>query len=160
MKAWLPPLALTLCASVVLAEPPPASKAERTKTDALVKQQVVKPLEKAQSKRKAFSRVAPTPVQRRVRVLDTVARVDAAGRRFLRFAVDVHRPWREEGAWGEDEIVGCAYPDEKKVFVEYGERYFPAAHVVSGDETAQPGVCRVVPPSTAQRGERPAGGSS
>lgn len=72
----------------------------------------------------------------------------------------MHRPWREEGAWEEGEIVGCAYPDDKKVFVGYGERYFPAAHVVGADEAAQPDVCRAAPPSTARRAEAHAGGSS
>jgi hypothetical protein len=137
MNKLLPALTLTLCASVALAEPPAPRAAE-----ALVEQKVVAPLAKAEAKRSRFSRAAPVPVQRRVRMLDTVAVTDARGQAFVRFAVDVRRFGLDEDAWQSDTIVGCAYPQQRKVFVEREGAYYPASSLLDGEGREQPGACR------------------
>jgi hypothetical protein len=110
----------------------------------LVQTQLLRPLYKAQSKRKMFSRAAPTPLERRVRVLDTTAQTDSRGKQFMRFAVDQRYALDEESAWQPDSIVGCAYPGDGKVFVKNGDDYLPARSLLGGDHKARPDVCRAV----------------
>jgi hypothetical protein len=142
VKKSLPFLILTLCASAALAEPPPAPADNAAA--ALVNEQLVKPMQKAESKRSRFSRAMPVPVQRRVRVLDTVAQTDASGKQFVRFALDVRRPFDEEGKW-EHSLAGCAYPSDGKVFVQQGEAYVSPKAMLHGNQKDQPGVCRAAP---------------
>jgi len=151
MKNWLPFLALTLCADLAVAEPP-ASTATTTQkaASALVEKQLLQPLKKAEARRSRFSRAAPVPVVRRVRVLDTVAQVDAHGKTFVRFAIDVRRRGAEDGAWSHDEVVGCAYPDDRKVFVQSDDAYHPARSLLGEETEAQPDVCRAVPSTVAR----------
>lgn len=137
MNKLLPALTLTLCASAALAEPPTPRAAE-----ALVTQKVVAPLAKAEAKRSRFSRAAPVAVERRVRMLDSVALPDGRGELFVRFAVDVRRYGEDEDAWQSDTILGCAYPKQRKVFVERDGAYFPASSLLDGEGSEQPGACR------------------
>jgi hypothetical protein len=151
MKNSLPFLALTLCANLAVAEPP-ASTATPTQKAAstLVEKQLLRPLKKAEARRSRFSRAAPVPVVRRVRVLDTVAQADARGKTFVRFAIDVHRRGAEDGAWSHDAVVGCAYLDERKVFVQSDDAYLPARSLLGEEVTAQPDVCRAAASADAQ----------
>ena len=138
MKKLMPFLTLTLFASATLAEPPaPGASAEE-----LVQQKVLAPLQKVEGKRSKFSRAMPVPVQRRVRVLDTLVETDARGRQFVRFAVDVGRGFDDEVDWQRDAIVGCCYPKEREVFVRRDEAYYPASVVVGRDGREQRGVCQ------------------
>lgn len=136
MKKWSLVLLSMLCTNVALAEPSAA---------ALVDKQLVQPLKKAEAKRSKFSRAAPPPKARRVRVLDTVALRDANGRPFVRFAIDIKHRFSEDGEWTEGAFLGCVYVDEKKVFVEQGADFIRASDVLSGDGEPQDGVCVAAP---------------
>lgn len=151
MKSSLPFLVLTLCASVCLAEPPvaPSSKTQDAAA-ALVDKQLVAPLKKAESRRSRFSRAAPAPVQRRVRVLDTVPLTDSRGDEFVRFAIDVRRGWNEKGQWQNDSVVGCAYPKAGDVFVQHGEAYLHARSMLGKDRNEHAVVCRAAKSGVVQ----------
>jgi len=136
-----------LCTEVALAEPPAATPSKtRDAASALVEKHVVQPLKKAEAKRSKFSRAAPPPKARRVRVLDTVATSDVNGKQFVRFAIDIKHRFSEDGEWSEGAFVGCVYVDDKKVFVEQGADYVPASSVLNGDGEAVPDVCSEAPP--------------
>jgi hypothetical protein len=135
-----------LCADVALAEPPAA---------ALVDKQLVQPLKKAEARRSKFSRAAPPPKARRVRVLDTIAVSDVNGKQFVRFSVDVRHRYSEDGQWTRGAFLGCVYIDEKKVFVEQGSDYVPASGVLNGDGEPQDDVCRPAPEDAAQMAVAP-----
>ena len=144
MKYSLPCLLSMLCASsLALAEPPnaEATKAQQAATS-LVRKKLVRPLAKRTSKRKMFSRVAPVPTERRVRVLDATPQADARGRRFVRFAVDTRRGWDDEGRWKQGAIVGCVYPDSGQVFVQEGDEFHPARSALGKDTKPRAVVCR------------------
>jgi hypothetical protein len=139
MKRSLPLLVWTLCASAAFAEP--STKAQDAATE-LVDKQLLAPLRKAESARKRFSRSAPVPVERRVRVLDAEALVDVRGREFVRFAVDVRRAWDAPDAWHNDTLTGCAYPREREVFVQHGRAYVSAKHALGKEGQRRADVCR------------------
>jgi hypothetical protein len=132
-------LTLMLCASAALAEPPAPS---RGATAALVEQKILAPLRKIEAKRSRFSRAAPVPVERRVRMLDPVALTDARGRAFVRFAIDLRRSFDEAAPWQSDAVLGCAYPGEGEVFVQRDGAFFPASIVLGKEAGERPGVCR------------------
>jgi hypothetical protein len=145
MKTWLSCLSLTLCASVALAEPPTPTAAPRNETAALVEKELLAPMRKSESKRSRFSRAAPVAIERRVRVLDTLAQADARGKSFVRFAVDVRHPFDETGTWEQNAMVGCAYPDEAQVFVKRGEGFVTAKGALNGQGKAAASVCVAAP---------------
>jgi hypothetical protein len=136
MKKSLSFLLSMLFASAALAEPPPAQRAS-----ALVQKELLQPLKKSESRRKSFSRAAPVPKERRIRILDQAALTDARGRHFVRFAIDARYRGGEPGEWYEDTYVGCAYLDEKKVFIQRGDAYYPAQNALDGEGEAQAGMC-------------------
>src|SRR5690606_14210952 len=124
MKPSFPFLVSMLCASAAFAEPKDASATEQGKAAvSLVETQLLSPLSKARSKRKRFSRAAPMATQLRVRVLDETPQTDVRGKQFLRFAVDERLAWVDDGDWNEATMRGCAYLDEKQVFVRRGGTY-------------------------------------
>jgi hypothetical protein len=132
-----------LCANAVLAEPPaPLADEDKKAAAALVEKELVRPLTKAESKRKRFSRAAPAAAERRVRIEESVAEVDAHGKTFVRFAVDERMPWDEPGEWTKDALLGCAYLTEAKVYVRRGDAYLPARSAVGAQEKPLPDVCR------------------
>ena len=100
---------------------------------------LVKPLSERQERK--FSRSRPPPVERRIRVLSTTARVDESGRRFVPFAVDVRfgEEWR-------DHIAGCVYQGSGDIFVKNGDGYRPAAFLLGKDLAPVAGVCEAAPP--------------
>lgn len=141
----VPFLVSMLCASVALAEPPPApSTPAQGAVAELVDKQLVAPLKKAESRRAKFSRAAPAPVQRRVRV-EAETLTDARGKQFVRFAIDERRGWEVEGTWHEDRVVGCAYLQEREVLVRHKQGYFPARLLLGKSEQARPGACSAAP---------------
>jgi hypothetical protein len=155
MKNWLLCLLSMLCASAALAEPPappgaPSSTVSKTQeaASALVKKRLLQPLAKAQAKRSRFSRSAPVPAQRRVRVLDTTAQADVHGKHFVRFAVDER--WDEESAWEKDVFLGCAYLDQQEVFVKQSEDYVPASSALGKGGRARANVCRAAPQNAGE----------
>lgn len=159
MKNSLSLVALMLCTSVALAEPPPAPTPGDARSTALelVNRQLVAPMKKSESRRKSFSRAMPVPVARRVRVLDQEALTDARGKKFVRFAVDVRRGFGEEqeAGWRNDDVVGCAYPNEREVYVQDGDAYFAARSLLSAGGKARPDVCRAAPVLALQTAESP-----
>lgn len=145
MKRSLPFLILTLCASATVAQSPtPISSETKKAVTALVRDQLLKPLERVQSKRSRFSRVAPMQVVRRLRVLDAVAYTDVRGKTFVRFAIDTRNARDEQDSWDNDAMVGCTYPNEHKVFVQSGDDFLPATSVLGGDDDPQADMCRAV----------------
>lgn len=136
-----------LCTNVAFAEPPSKT---REAASALVEKQVVQPLKKADARRSKFSRAAPPPKARRVRVLDKVAMSDVNGKQFVRFAVDVKHRFSEDGEWSQGAFLGCVYVDEKKVFVEQGASFVPASDVLNGDGEPQDDVCLAAPEDAVQ----------
>jgi hypothetical protein len=102
---------------------------------ARVEQGLLKPLAEIENHR--FSRARPAPTERRVRVLQSKATPDQAGRAFVPFAVDV----RFGGEWREGDIVGCAYLASGELFVKRGDAYRPAAFLLGKVLDPVPGVC-------------------
>lgn len=143
---WFLVLVWTLCASPALGEPPeePSNKPARA-ARALVHEKLLAPLAKSAKKRSKFSRAAPVPVAQRVRVLDSDGVADARGKRFVRFAVDSRLPWNDDAHWERDTMLGCAYPDDGRVFVQRGEAHVPAASVLGKEGRADDSACRAAP---------------
>ncbi len=141
-----------LCANMAHAEPPapPSTTEIGSAVSELVDKQLLTPLKKVDSKRRRFSRAAPVPVQRRIRVLDTVAVTDVRGKQFVRFAIDTRRSFDEHGSWQQDSVVGCAYLNERQVFVRHGDAYRPARSLLGEDQKERPGVCRATADGVGQ----------
>lgn len=148
MKRSLSCLISMFCASVALAEPPAPAAATRSAVSELVDAQLLAPLRKVESKRSRFSRAAPVVVQRRVRVLDAAALIDARGKAFIRFAIDERRSRSEHGPWSKGSVVGCAYLNERELFVRRGPAYVPANMLLGEDAAARADVCRAAPVSS------------
>jgi hypothetical protein len=151
MKKLLTFVCSTLCASVVLAEPPAPPTKMQQAASALVDKQLVQPLKKSEAKRKRFSRSSP-PKARRVRVLDAVAMMDVHGKQFVRFAVDARYSWDDEATWEEGMYTGCVYVDQKQVFVEQGaDSHVTALSMLSGEQAeAPPDSCVATPAGQPQ----------
>lgn len=152
MKSWLPWVLSMLCASVAFAEPPaPSATPTQSAVTELVDKQLLAPMRKAEGKRKRFSRAAPVPTARRVRVLDDAALTDARGKTFVRFAVDVRYGFDDEGEWNE-RMQGCAYPSEGEVYVQNGKEHeWVAARTMLGKGTARrTDVCTPTTVASAQ----------
>ncbi len=101
-----------------------------------VQEGILRPLSELEGHR--FSRARPAPRERRVRVLQTTATRDAAGRPFVPFAVDV----RFGADWHEGDIVGCAYTGTGNVYVKRGDEYRPASFLVGKNDGPVSGVCQ------------------
>jgi hypothetical protein len=139
-----------LFANVASADPPAPAPSKAREATALVNKEVVQPLKKSDAKRSKYSRAAPPPKARRVRVTDQVAQVDANGKHFVRFAIDVQHRFAEEGQWQQDAFLGCVYVEEKQVVLEQGSDYRPASDVLDGDGEPEPDACRAAPEDTAE----------
>jgi hypothetical protein len=136
MKSWLAVVLSVSCASVAFAEPPQQA------ASALIDKLLVAPLKKAESRRSKFSREAPVAVQRRIRMLDAELLTDVQGKRFVRFAIDVRRPHDEDEQWHPYVVLGCAYPEDKQVFVRSGEEFVPASSLLGKDVEPSQSACR------------------
>ena len=118
-----------------------------TWTKRRVDEGIVKALVKRESSRSRFSRDRPPPHERRVRVPQTTASSDKAGREFVPFAIDIR--WGD-GEWQQDDIVGCAYRKSGDLLVKVGDAYRPAAFLLGKDVQPVAGACEVAPPSPPQ----------
>lgn len=119
-------------------EPSLTSQVERR-----VKTGLLQPLAEHENKTSRFSRARLPPHERRVRVTQTIATPDKAGRPFVAFAVDVKFGSSE---WHENDIVGCAYPKTGALFVKVGDAYRPADFLVGKPGEPVAGVCQAPPP--------------
>lgn len=97
--------------------------------------ELVKPLAERESSR--FSRVRPSPRERRIRVLDATPVRDTQGRGFVRFAIDV----RFGSEWREGDIVGCAYMATGALFVKVGEAHRPSSFLLGKPTEPVADVC-------------------
>ncbi|MEM9695619.1 MAG: hypothetical protein AAGA56_23955 [Myxococcota bacterium] len=130
MKRLILLLAFCLVASPALADSK-TSWAEQRVTNGLVR-----PLQAKERSGSRFSRRAPTPRERRVRILDTQA--DKQGREFASYVIESRfgKRWRQS-------YTGCVYREAGSIFVAIGKQYRPAAFVLGKRVKAVPGACRV-----------------
>ena len=131
----------TVCA-FALSLAPSLALADDTSLTASVQRRVqdglLKPIAAFQNK---FSRARPPPHETRVRVLGTTPSIDAAGRPFVAFAVDVNYG----SQWQENDIVGCEYPKTGLLFAKIGDSYRPASFLFGKVAEVVPGVCTAAP---------------
>lgn len=73
-----------------------------------------------------------------MRVTQVKPSVDAAGRPFMTFAVDV----RFGDEWTKDDIVGCAYLKNGDLFVKRGDDFRSAGILLGKPADPVPGVCK------------------
>ncbi len=125
-------LALSLVPSLASADETVAAAVQHRVDEGLLK-----PLAAKEAERSRFSRARLPPSQRRVRVTQTTPTLDAKGREYLSFAVDV----RFGPEWRENDIVGCAYPKTGALFVKRGDAYRPAEILLGKDADVTPQVC-------------------
>lgn len=154
MKKSLALITLTLCANVAQAEPPTTDQRDAA-VIALVNEKVVSARERADAKRKKFSRAAPVPVQRRVRVLSPTAETDTRGKEFVRFAIDERPAFPDMEDWHEGRVVGCVYLETRKVFVQQGTDYIPARGRKTTDASPDPHACRSAAHASSQAPKQP-----
>ena len=142
MKKWSLCILSMWVVDVALAEPPVQPRVDAARVVALVTKRVVKPIARAEARRSPFSRAEPPPDARRVRVIDTEAIADTAGKHFVRFAVDELRDVDDGADWLLDVLVGCAYVEGQRVFLQQGKDYVPASSLRGGDAEPRHDVCR------------------
>lgn len=125
-------LALLLVPASALADDPPAAVVQRR-----VEKGLLEPLAQKEKEQSRFSRGRRPPQERRVRVTQAAATLDASGRAYMAFALDVRR-----GAeWHENDVVGCAYTQTGALFVKRGDEYRPAEILLGKDVDVAPAVC-------------------
>lgn len=110
----------------LLASAPRASETP----DSLVQDKLLAPLAAREEARSRYSRAAPPPAERRVRLLDAAPIADGKGGAFVGFAVDA----RVGDVWHESVITGCVYPERGEVYVRIGTG-FRAPRVLLGKKT-------------------------
>ena len=125
-------LALLLASSSASADEPPAAAVQRR-----VEKGLVEPLVQKEKERSRFSRARMPPQERRVRVTQAAVTLDASGRAYMAFAVDVRRGTE----WHENDVVGCAYTQTGALFVKHGVEYRPAEILLGKDVEVAPNVC-------------------
>ena len=125
-------LALLLVPSSASADDPPAAVVQRR-----VEKRLLEPLAQKEKERSRFSRARMPPQERRVRVTQTAVTLDANGRAYMAFAVDVRRGTE----WHENDVIGCAYPQTGALFVKRGAEYRPAEILLGKDVEVAPHVC-------------------
>lgn len=83
-----------------------------------------------------FSRAAPIPRERRLRVVSNTLSKDKKGGSFASYEVDVRygKEWRLD-------IVGCVYKETGQIFVKRGDEYRPAEFLLGADVRPVSGVC-------------------
>jgi len=125
-------LAPSLVPSPASADDPPAVVVQRR-----VQKGLLEPLAQKEKERSRFSRARMPPQERRVRVTQAAATLDASGRAYLAFAVDV----RYRSEWRQNDLVGCAYLQTGALFVKQGDDYRAAEILLGKDADVAPGVC-------------------
>ena len=122
--------------SLALAADPPLAEWARQR----IESGLVKPLAEHEREGSVFSRGRPPARERRVRVLATTLSRDKNGGGFVPFAIDV----RFGDKWQED-ILGCAYRGDGKLFVKRGDAYRPAEFLLGKNVQPVPDVCQAAP---------------
>lgn len=77
-----------------------------------------------------------------MRITQVTPSVDAQGRPFMAFAIDVK--WGGD-EWHENDIVGCAYTKSGELFVKRGDDFRPAGILMGKPGDAVAGVCKAAP---------------
>ncbi len=131
-RAALSVLALLLVPSAASADDPPAAVVQRR-----VEKGLLEPLAQKEKERSRFSRLRMPPQERRVRVTQASVSIDASGRAYMAFAVDVRRG----NEWHENDVVGCGYTQTGALFVKRGDEYRPAEILLGKDVDVAPSVC-------------------
>ena len=129
---------------LVISTFPAIAAAEPTLVDWVRQQvdsQLVRPIAE---QRASFSRRRPPPRESRIRVLQTQPSVDKQSQEFVPFAVDV----RSGSDWRED-MAGCVYRADAKIFVKRGDSYRPATYMLGENADPVHGVCEAAAPKTA-----------
>ena len=125
-------LALLLVPSSASADDPPAAVLQRR-----VEKGLLEPLAQKEKEQSRFSRARMPPRARRVRVTQAAVTLDASGRAYMAFAVDVRRG----SEWQENDVVGCGYPQSGALFVKRGDAYHPAEILLGKDVDVAANVC-------------------
>ena len=125
-------IALLLVPSSASADDPPGAVMQRR-----VEKGLLEPLAQKEKERSRFSRSRMPPQERRVRVTQTAVTLDASGRAYMAFTVDVRRGTE----WQENELVGCGYTQTGALFVKRGDAYRPAEILLGKDVDVAPNVC-------------------
>lgn len=102
-----------------------------------VEKGLLEPLAHKEKERSRFSRARMPPQERRVRVTQTAVTLDASGRAYMAFAVDVRRGTE----WHENDLIGCGYTQTGALFVKRGDAYRPAESLLGKDVEVAPDVC-------------------
>jgi hypothetical protein len=121
-------LAVLLVPVSASADDPPAAVLQRR-----VEKGLLEPLAQQDKERSRFSRASP-PQERRVRVTQAAVTLDASGRAYMAFAVDVRRG----SEWRKNEVVGCGYTQTGALFVKWGDDYRPAEILPTLERAARP----------------------
>ena len=143
-------LAVFLCSSPLASAPARAeTPASQTAAAAAVQSGLVAPLAEKEGRFSRFSRARRPPVAHRVRLLDEAPLRDAKGDAFVRFALDSSIGYARPGAepkWQQATETGCVYAASGKVFVQRGERHFPAGLVLGEKVAEAAGACEAAAP--------------
>lgn len=99
------------------------------------------PLAEHEANTSRFSRARLPPRERRLRVTQVTPSVDAGGRPFMAFAIDVR--WGDE--WHANDIVGCAYTKSGELLVKRGDDFRPAAILLGKPADPVAGACKAAP---------------
>lgn len=128
-----------------------AAVGDSSSPQAIVEAKLLVPLQNKDAKRPKFSRAAPPPAARRVRILDGGPQADAKGQSFVAFVIDEAHSFSSAGqeipeeSWRKEAFVGCVYPQKGEVFVKMGETSYPASVLWGSSESAAPAeVCKGV----------------
>jgi len=136
-------VAFTFTLAVAVAAAAAAAPSLEAWAKARIQANLLQPLAKKEESRSRFSRAAPPPTGRRVRVLASTLSRDAKGRGFLPYAIDAR--------YGDDEwsetYVGCIYDKTGLLFVAVGDEHRPAEFLLGKKAEPVPGVCQVAPPA-------------
>jgi hypothetical protein len=125
---------------------PSAGPGSDAEVSPLVEAELLKPLAQREDARSRYSRARMPPAARQVRVLDGRPEKDAQGRAFVRFAVDEKR----FAEWNRNAMVGCAYLDDRAVFIKRGERVESAAQYLGKGGPRATTECTAAGPSSKQ----------
>ena len=125
-------LALLLVPSFASADDPPAAVVQRR-----VEKGLLEPLAQKEKEQSRFSRARMPPQERRVRVTQAAVTLDASGRAYMAFAVDVRRGTE----WHENDVVGCGYTQTGALFVKRDDEYRPAEILLGKDVDVASNVC-------------------
>jgi hypothetical protein len=127
--------------------------------EAVVHKTLIKPLAVKEERQSRFSRARLPAAERKVRILSAELSKDSQGAAFVRFEVDVRHGYADvddDGnelprKWRTAAITGCVYPERGEVFVNKGEKLFPAALLLGKKSSAaSEQTCRAADAQLAQ----------